>query len=141
MSRTPAGPFLDHIDLRVRSLESAVPFYDAFMGALGMRRLTDAWTDWVGYAFEDVGEGDPLPIPFFGLTLSPGHRPGETRLAFAATSQAEVERIAEAVRQAGAQAFEAPQFCTEYDPRYYAAFFEDPDGNRFEICCRSATPA
>ena len=130
MTRT----FLDHIDQRVRSAKAATPFYDAFMGALGLRRVTDDDSEeWVGYAYE---EADPLPTPFFGLTPSPGHHPDETRIAFAAASRAEVDRVAAAVRSAGAQAVEGPEVCEEYEPTYYALFFEDPDGNRFEVCCR-----
>jgi catechol 2,3-dioxygenase-like lactoylglutathione lyase family enzyme len=30
----------------------------------------------------------------------------------------------------------------DYSPGYYAVFFEDPDGNKLEVCCReSATIA
>jgi hypothetical protein len=28
------------------------------------------------------------------------------------------------------------ELCAEYSPGYYAVFFEDPDGNKLEICCR-----
>ena len=29
-----------------------------------------------------------------------------------------------------------PEICKDYSPGYYAFFFEDPDGNKLEICCR-----
>jgi catechol 2,3-dioxygenase-like lactoylglutathione lyase family enzyme len=29
-----------------------------------------------------------------------------------------------------------PEICEGYSPGYYAFFFEDPDGNKLEICCR-----
>lgn len=135
MTRT----FLDHIDQRVRSLRDALPFYDALMEALGMQRITnDDSAEWAGYAYEDADDEDPIPTPFFGLIPSPGHRPGEIRIAFAAPTRADVDRIADAVRRAGAKAVEGPDICVEYSPRYYAVFFEDQDGNRFEVCCRHA---
>lgn len=131
--------FLDHIDQRVRSLRDALPFYDALMEALGMQRITnDDSAEWAGYAYEDADDGDPIPTPFFGLIPSPGHRTDETRIAFAAPTRADVDRIADAVRRAGAKAVEGPEICAEYSPRYYAVFFEDQDGNHFEVCCRQA---
>ncbi len=42
------------------------------------------------------------------------------------------------VRQAGGQNLEGPEICAEYSPGYYAFFFEDPDGNKLEICCRAS---
>jgi len=33
---------------------------------------------------------------------------------------------------------EGPMFNPEYEPGYYAIFFEDPCGNRLEVCCRVA---
>ncbi|MHB1842768.1 MAG: VOC family protein [Sulfobacillus sp.] len=130
--------FIDHVDLRVRNLDLAVPFYDTLMSALGMRRLTgDDWNEWVGYAYEEPPDGAPLPSPFFGLIKAPDHCPSSSRLAFSATSPEAVDRIAKAARDAGAIAIEGPEFCIEYSPSYYAVFSEDMDGNRFEVCCRA----
>ena len=53
-----------------------------------------------------------------------------------AADRAEVDRLAAIAREAGAAAFEAPHVCEEYTPFYYAAFFEDADGNKLEICYR-----
>ena len=128
--------FIDHIDQRVRSASEATPFYDALMTALGMRRITGDQDDWVGYAYEEQDGDGPTPTPFFGLNPSPDHRPGETRIAFWAETRSDVDRIADAVRLAGARSVEGPELCEEYGPTYYAVFFEDPGGNRFEVCCR-----
>jgi len=38
----------------------------------------------------------------------------------------------------GACAVEGPGYCHDYTPGYYAVFFEDADGNKWEICCRTA---
>jgi predicted lactoylglutathione lyase len=73
-----------------------------------------------------------------GLVLDAHHRPNGTRLALRALDRLEVDRLAELARSAGALAFEPPHVCTEYTPFYYAAFFEDADGNKLEICYRDA---
>ncbi len=66
------------------------------------------------------------------------HAPNGSRVAFAATSRARVDRLAAIAREHGAREFEPPQLVAEYGPSYYAAFFEDAEGNALEICCRNA---
>lgn len=47
--------FIDHIDLRVQDLAASTPFYDAFLGSLGLKRITEDDSDeWVGYAYEEI---------------------------------------------------------------------------------------
>ncbi|MES2661278.1 MAG: VOC family protein [Verrucomicrobiota bacterium] len=70
---------------------------------------------------------------FFGVTESSGHVANENRIAFWAESVAEVERLAEVAVRAGARNVEGPM---PYAPGYEAVFFEDPAGNRLEICHR-----
>ncbi len=118
----------DHVDLRVRSLAEARPFYEALLPALGFTR--DAKIEgWLQY--ETIGtEGAP---EFFGVTESPQHVANECRIAFWAGSTREVDRLAEIAVQAGARNVEGPGYEA---PHYYALFFEDPSGNRLEICYR-----
>lgn len=118
----------DHVDLRVRSLAEARPFYEALLPALGFTR--DAKIEgWLQY--ETIGtEGAP---EFFGVTESPQHVANECRIAFWAGSTREVDRLAEIAVQAGARNVEGPGYEA---PHYYAVFFEDPSGNRLEICYR-----
>jgi predicted lactoylglutathione lyase len=59
-----------------------------------------------------------------------------TRLAFFAATRADVDRIAAVAQAAGARAYEPPAACAEYTETYYAAFFEDPDGNKLEVVNR-----
>lgn len=128
------SPF-DHIDLRVRSLAAARPFYDAFLPAIGFSAV-EASDTWVGYFLPDAKGAKP---PFVGLMEDePGHRGGANRIAFWAGSVAEVDRVAETVRAAGARVVEGPEYCHEYTPGYYAVFFEDADGNKWEVCFRDA---
>lgn len=129
------SPF-DHVDLRVRSFDAARPFYDAFLPALGFTQIKVHDLE-ISY-YMPVTPERPKP-PFVGLNRDePDHRGGANRIAFWADSEAEVDRIAGIVRAAGARVVEGPEYCFEYTPGYYAVFFEDVDGNKWEVCCRDA---
>ena len=120
----------DHIDLRVRSLAEARPFYEILLPALGFTRdvRIEQWLQ-----FEAAGED--WATDFFGVTESSRHIPNECRIAFWADSPSEVDRLAEIIVQAGARNVEGPGY--HEGPGYYAVFFEDPSGNRLEICHRT----
>lgn len=123
--------FYDHIDFRVKDRARAQQFYGQLLPAVGFSvyRGEAEWETYYG-----PGEGKP---PFFGFTEDPHHQPNGTRIAFWADSREEVDRVAEVVRRAGGQALEGPELVTEYTRDYYAFFFEDPDGNKLEVCHRS----
>ena len=120
----------DHIDLRVRSLAEARPFYEALLPALGFTRDVGS-ESWLQY---EAAEGGST-TEFLGVTESPRHIANECRIAFWANSISEVDRLAEIVVRAGARNVEGPGY--DEGPGYYAVFFEDPSGNRLEICHRS----
>lgn len=121
----------DHVDMRVQNLALVRPFYDRLLAAMGFTNQ-NADEESVGYHYP----GESGAEPFLWLIEEPGHRPSETRVAFAAPTRAEVDRWAQLAHESGARAFEAPQIVKEYGPAYYAAFFEDAEGNKLEICCR-----
>jgi lactoylglutathione lyase len=123
--------YLDHIDLRVRDFGRAKDFYGKLLPALG---FTHDRSDPVWGTFYTVG-GDE-PSAFFGFTADPQHQPNGNRIAFWAANRGEVDQIGQLVRQIGGRNLEGPELCTEYSPGYYAVFFEDPDGNKLEVCCR-----
>ena len=122
--------FCDHIDVRVKDLAGVREFYDAFCGALG---LTNAHVsgDWVLYESEDSTG------PFIGVTSDREFSPNRCRIAMRAKTRDDVDRIARIVADAGAGEYEAPHVCPEYTEDYYASFFCDPDGNRWEVCHRT----
>ena len=115
----------DHIDLRVPDLAAAEGFYRQLLPALGFTREMEI-EDWLQFESESGGG-------FFGVTESEGHRANENRIAFHAESAGEVDRVAGIARAAGARQIEGPM---DYAEAYYAVFFEDPCGNRFEVACR-----
>jgi predicted enzyme related to lactoylglutathione lyase len=123
----------DHIDLRVHSLAGVRSFYARLLPALG---FPDFCETSIGVAY-DASRDHPKP-EFIGLIEDPAHIPNATRIAFWAETKEELDRIAEVICIAGAQNIEGPMFCPEYSPTYYGIFFEDPSGNKLEVCCRTA---
>ncbi|MBC2604794.1 VOC family protein [Pelagicoccus albus] len=121
----------DHIDLRVRSMEQARPFYAAFLPAIGFSEYCETP---IGIAFGTASE-HPKP-EFIGIIEDSQHNSNATRIAFWMDSKEELDQVALVVASAGAQNIEGPLFCPEYSPTYYAMFFEDPCGNRLELCSR-----
>ncbi len=117
----------DHIDLRVPRLREVAAFWQTLLPALGFTRRVEV-EGWLEFEAADA-----TVTEFFGITESPGHIPNENRIAFWAESETEVDRIAQVARSAGARHMEGPMI---YAPGYYAAFFEDPCGNRLEVCHR-----
>ncbi|WNM62384.1 VOC family protein [Candidatus Nitrospira neomarina] len=118
----------DHVDLRVRNLAEAKLFYEILLPALGFTQETgiEGWVTYEAAGTDGVTE-------FFGVTESPQHVPNENRIAFWADSHRKVDQLAAIAIQAGARNVEGPVY---EDHGYYAVFFEDPSGNRLEICYR-----
>ena len=117
----------DHIDLRAPRLAEVAAFYEALLPALGFSRPAGI----EGWLTFEATEGEVTE--FFGVTESAAHVPNENRVAFWAESRVEVDRIAEVASRAGAGNIEGPM---DYEAGYYAVFFEDPCGNRLEVCHR-----
>jgi predicted enzyme related to lactoylglutathione lyase len=118
----------DHIDLRVPQLDRVSSFYEALLPALGFTRNVHV-KGWLQFE-----AGDDDTTEFFGVTESSGHVANENRIAFWAESPSDVDRLAEVARHAGARHIEGPM---QYARLYYAVFFEDPCGNRLEVCHRA----
>ena len=119
-----------HIDLRVSDLDAAVGFYEALLPALGFTvpYHGEVWKAWA--------TTDPLPATaYFAITEEPTHVANDNRIAFWVESSAEVDRLAEVARRAGATELSGPK-PMPYGPGYYAVFFADPSGNRLEIYVR-----
>lgn len=119
----------DHIDLRVSDITLVSDFYRALLPALGFTQdLTIP--EWLQFYAEGGGATE-----FFGVTESPTHVPNENRIAFWASSVAEVNELARLLNGIGAKNIEGPGY-EDDSSTYYAVFFEDPAGNRLEVCHR-----
>ena len=132
---------LHHLALRVSDLSRAAPFYDAVLRALGYElTLAEAgyqdWKRWeLGTPHRLVLVQARTPTPP-GTPLPPG--PGYHHLAFAAAGRADVDRFhAEVLVPLAARGLctidDPPCDCPDYEEGYYATFFRDNDGLRYEF--------
>ena len=122
-------------------MERAAQFYRSFLPQLGFvcEKYEKSPSPEVGEDFcTFYSAGGDTASEFFGITLDKNHRPNASRIAFWADTRDEVDRIAKLVREAGGKNLEGPEVCPEYSAGYYAFFFEDPDGNKLEICSRES---
>ena len=110
-------PFIDHIEITVKDMAAAVPFYDRLLPLLG-------------FAITSPRRA------FAGETIN-RRKPGALHhLAFRATSRAEVDRLHLEIKAIGATIVSPPREYPEYTPAgYYALFFKDPEGIKYEIVC------
>jgi len=119
-----------HIDLYVRSWKEALPFYERLLPALGFVRTFHS-ERWKVFA----AEGELPGVPYFAIAEDPARRPNGNVIGFWAEDRAEVDRIAELVRESGGTIEDGPRLFP-ISPTYYAVYFRDPDGNRFEVLHR-----
>ena len=135
-------PVVDHIQLTVKDMAVAVPFYDRLLPLLGFdpARRVEATVDGHMHVLEYCH-----PRLCFAIT-SPRdavagdevhrRRPGSLHhLAFRADSRAEVDRVHVALLEIGAPIVEPPRLYPEYSPTYYAVFFKDLEGLKYEVVC------
>src|SRR6202163_3689470 len=124
---------IDHTGIEVADVGRSATFYDAALGALGMRRVTQmpdhAGTDGVGYGSD---------YPVFWIDRYHPHSVKQ-HTAFAAKTRAEVDAFHAAALKAGGTDNGPPRLRGApegYPPGYYAAFVLDPDGNNMEAVFR-----
>lgn len=117
---------IHHLSLGVRDLHASARFYDAVLGALGVRRVFED-DDAIGYGLEN--DEDILCLKLRPDAAAPG--PG-FHLAFTAASRAAVDAFHAAGLAAGGADNGGPGLRADYGAHYYAAFLVDPDGHRVE---------
>lgn len=137
-------PIIDHIQITVRNMDVAVPFYDKFLTLLGfdLRRRASAVIEAhefhvVEYSHPRLSFAITSPRSAFSGDTVHRRRPGALHhLAFKAESRAEVDRLHLELKQIGATIVSEPREYPEYTPEYYYAFFfKDPEGIKYEIVC------
>lgn len=124
---------IDHTGIGVADVKISAAFYDAALGALGLRRLMqlpeNVGSDGIGYGID---------YPVFWIDRFHPHGVKQ-HTAFVAKSAAAVDAFYAAALRAGGTDNGRPGFRETkagYPPGYYAAFVIDPDGNNIEAVWR-----
>ncbi|HEX5749119.1 MAG TPA: VOC family protein [Archangium sp.] len=123
---------IDHTGIGVADVARSAAFYDAALGALGLRRVMQLPE---GDGSDGIGYG--IDYPIFWIDRFHPHSVKQ-HTAFAARSRAEVDAFHAAAVKAGGtdNGPPGPRTPQGYPPGYYAAFVLDPDGNNMEAVFR-----
>ena len=124
---------IDHTGIGVADVGRSSAFYDAALGALGLRRVMQlpeaSGADGIGYG---------MSHPVFWIDHFHPHGVKQ-HTAFAARSRAEVDAFHAAALKCGGTDNGRPGLrdsAAGYPSGYYAAFVLDPDGNNMEAVFR-----
>ena len=137
-------PSIDHIEITVRDMATAVPFYDRLLPLLGfdLRNRTEAVIERhekhvVSYEHPRLGIAITSPLRAFAHETINRRKPGALHhLAFRAKSRADVDRLYIELQAIGATIEHPPRDYPEYTPAgYYALYFKDLEGIKYEIVC------
>lgn len=133
---TPLLRGIDHLYLSVTDFARSEAFYDSVMEALGLHKGDKPI----------AGEQHAHYVaPTFQLSIRPArsdapfdaYRAGLHHLCFQAADRAAVDECHHRLAGVGVSCTE-PDLYPEYNPEYYATFFEDPDGIRLEVVARTS---
>jgi catechol 2,3-dioxygenase-like lactoylglutathione lyase family enzyme len=124
---------IDHTGIGVSNVVDMGRFYDAALGALGLRRVMTlaGGADAIGYG---------VSYPIFWIDRFHPHSV-KNHTAFVAANCAEVDAFHSAAIAAGGKDNGSPGLrdtANGYPPGYYSAFVLDPDGNNIEAVFRQS---
>jgi catechol 2,3-dioxygenase-like lactoylglutathione lyase family enzyme len=124
---------IDHVSITVADLAAAERFYDAVIGALGIRKV-GADEAWLGYGERCDADHPDRAYLSIRRGTAPDPAPGR-HWCFKAPSRAAVDAFWAAGLAAGGADDGGPGLRPHYHATYYAAFLRDPAGNRVEAVC------
>jgi catechol 2,3-dioxygenase-like lactoylglutathione lyase family enzyme len=137
-------PIIDHIQITVKDISIAVPFYDKLLPLLGfdIQKKVSAVIEEhefhvVEYIHPRLAFAITSPRKAFADDTINRRKPGALHhLAFKAESRPEVDRLHSELKAIGATIVSPPREYPEYTPPgYYALFFKDLEGIKYEIVC------
>jgi catechol 2,3-dioxygenase-like lactoylglutathione lyase family enzyme len=143
-------PIIDHIQVTVKDMSTAVPFYDKLLPLLGfdLERKSSAVIEEhefyvVEYNHPNLAFAITSPRKAFIDDTIHRRKPGALHhLAFQAKSRAEVDQLHLDLRRIGATIVRPPREYPQYTPPgYYALFFKDLEGIKYEIVCHEHSRA
>lgn len=122
---------LDHMTLRVASLEKTREFYRSVLATLGYGAPLEMEHDGVRIlGFAQDGKYDTWFIESSAVS-------GPCHICWGAESRAQVDAFYSAALQAGGVDNGPPGVRGHYHQHYYGAFVLDPDGNNMEAVCHA----
>jgi catechol 2,3-dioxygenase-like lactoylglutathione lyase family enzyme len=135
---------MNHLALTVRSLtESEANFYAPVLGFLGYDKVEDVpgkmtlWFNAKAQFAVNLWQAEPE------LSSRPHARyaPGFHHCAFAADSRTEVDKLHGILVAHDIRVLDVPAEYPHYAPGFYAVYFEDFDGMKFEVVHMPEFPA
>src|SRR5689334_16085598 len=134
-------PIVDHIQITVRDPVVAEPFYDKFLAILGFDISLKTKGRVAKHDFDVVEYAHPLLL--FGINSPRGKFKDETihrrkpgalhHLAFKAESREAVDKVFLQLKEIGANIVEGPKFFPQHGENYYAVYFKDVEGVKYQI--------
>lgn len=136
-------PIIDHIQLTVKDIKVAEAFYDKFLPLLGFDIKNKVSALIEEHDFYVVEYTHPIlafainsPRNAFKNENIHRRKPGSIHhLAFKAESRTEVDKLYVELMAIGAPIVNKPKIYPEYGPDYYALYFKDLEGIKYEIVC------
>lgn len=134
-------PLIDHIQITVKDMELAESFYDQLMPVLGFDlnkksrgKVPDHEFEAIEYFHPSLTIGINSPREIFKEESVHRRKPGSLHhLAFRAESRDHVDQLYTRIKDIGASIVDPPKFYPQHGESYYALFFKDPDGIKYEI--------
>lgn len=134
-------PIIDHIQITVKNMALAEPFYDQLMPILGFDLAKKHKGKVPAHELEVIEYVHPLllfainsPRSVFEHETVNRRKPGALHhLAFKVDSCKEVDDAYQKIKAIGATVVDVPKYYPQHGEKYYALFFKDPDGIKYEI--------
>jgi predicted lactoylglutathione lyase len=134
-------PVIDHLQITVKDLSIAEAFYDQLMPILGFDINLKSKGKVAAHEFDVIEYVHPLLIIGFNSPRDQfkndtihRRKPGAIHhLAFKANSKDEVDDIYPQIKAIGAKIVDPPQYYPQHGENYYALFFKDLEGIKYEI--------
>lgn len=135
-------PIIDHIQITVKDIIVAEPFYEKLLPLLGFKPsskgsavIDEHEFHVVEWKHEKLCFAITSPRKAFANDAVNRRKPGALHhLAFKAASREDVDKFHEELLKIGATVVSPPKDYPEYTPAgYYAVFFKDPDGIKYEV--------
>jgi predicted lactoylglutathione lyase len=134
-------PIIDHINITVKDLKVAEPFYDKLLPVLGFSldhkfkgTVPEHEFDVIEYCHPILIFAINSPRKVFKNDTIHRRKPGALHhLAFKAKSREEVDELSLKIKETGANIVSKPKFYPQHGESYYALFFKDLEGIKYEI--------